>query len=94
MTSHRTSIIGGALAAGVGLFDRRIAGHAEVLLDMRHRVPAPMQAVTSTVEPKRVIEQNSLAAMHGRPHYSDRETERRRRQIERGQLKAENGLDR
>lgn len=92
--SHRRLL---ALSA-LELLGGRIAGGVPVILGgERAATPADKpagQVVASTVEPKRVIDPNTLNSMHGRPHYSNREMERRQRQIARRQLKAENGLRR
>lgn len=88
------------LAAALGMLSsRRIADGVEIILPPNRYDSAKLEAsrrewLRTQDEQREAARRQKQHIAETRRHGSDREARRRRRQIERGQLKAENGLAR
>lgn len=86
------------LAGALGILgDRRIGSDVQIIAEADLPVDARLKRDAQRREADRAREERlyrERARANFLPHGSEREARRRRRQIERGQLKAENGLAR
>lgn len=85
------------LASALGVLGRSVGAGVQVISESDLDAAAWLKLEAQRREADRIREQERLrerAKVNFLPHGSAREAARRRRQIERGQLKAENGLAR